>query len=95
MESVSYRVLRNEPGKFEETLSREGIVILNKNGKPIAVVLKTASDSVEAALRLVSLVRAQMAVSEMRSSARERSLDQLTSEEIQAVIDEVRSSRPA
>jgi hypothetical protein len=95
MESVSYRVLRNEPGKFEETLNREGIVILNKSGKPIAVVLKTTSDSVEAALRLVSLVRAQMAVSEMRSSARERSLDQLTSEEIQAVIDEVRSSRPA
>jgi hypothetical protein len=95
MESVSYRILRNEPGKFEETLRREGIVILNKSGKPIAIVLETASDSLETVLRLISQVRAQMAVSELRSSARERGLDQLTSEEIQAVIDEVRSSRPA
>jgi len=95
MESVSYRVLRNEPGKFEETLKREGIIVLSKSGKPIAVVLETASNSVEDVLRLVSQVRAQMAVSEMRSDARERGLDQLTTEEIQAVIDEVRSSRPA
>lgn len=95
MESVSYRILRNEPGKFEETLKREGIVVLSKSGKPIAVVLETESESVEAVLRLVSQVRAQMAVSKMRSSARERGLDQLTSEEIQAVIDEVRASRPA
>lgn len=95
MESVSYRILRNEPGKFEETLKREGIVVLSKRGKPIAIVLETASDSIEAVLRLVSQVRAQMAVSEMRSGARERGLDQLTSEDIQAVIDEVRASRPA
>jgi hypothetical protein len=95
MESVTYRILRNEPGKFEETLRREGIVILSKSGKPIAIVLETASDSLETVLRLISQVRAQMAVSEMRSSARERGLDQLTSEEIQSVIDEVRSSRPA
>lgn len=95
MESVSYRILRNEPGKFEETLRREGIVILNKSGKPIAIVLETASESLETVLRLISQVRAQMAVSEMRSGARERGLDQLTSEEIQAVINEVRSSRPA
>ena len=95
MESVSYRVLRNEPGKFEETLKREGIIILSKSGKPIAVVLETASNSVEDVLRLVSQIRAQMAVSEMRSGARERGLDQLTAEEIQAVIEEVRSSRTA
>ena len=95
MESVSYRVLRNEPGKFEETLKREGIIILSKSGKPIAVVLETASNSVEDVLRLVSQIRAQMAVSEKRSGARERGLDQLTAEEIQAVIEEVRSSRTA
>ena len=95
MELVSYRVLRNEPGKFEETLKREGIIILSKSGKPIAVVLETASNSVEDVLRLVSQIRAQMAVSEMRSGARERGLDQLTAEEIQAVSEEVRSSRTA
>jgi len=93
MKEVSYRVIRNEPGKFDKLLAQEGTVILNKNGKPFAVVLDVASESLESTLRLVTQVRAQMAVANMRSVARERGLDQMTPEEIQAEIDIVRSGR--
>lgn len=93
MKEVSYRVIRNEPGKFEQLLAREGTVILNKNGKPFAIVLEAASESLESTLRLVTQVRAQLAVADMRSVARERGLDQMTPEEIQAEIDVVRSRR--
>ncbi len=93
MKEVSYRVIRNEPGKFDKLLAQEGTVILNKNGKPFAVVLDVASESLESTLRLVTQVRAQMAVADMRSVARELGLDRMTPEEIQAEIDVVRSGR--
>jgi len=93
METVSYRIIRNEPGKFEKLLAREGTLILNKNGEPFAIVLDAASESLETVLRLVSQVRAQLAVAEMRSIARERGLDRLTPEEIEAEIQAVRARR--
>jgi hypothetical protein len=93
METISYRVIRNEPGKFEELLAREGTLILNKNGEPFAIILDAASESLDSVLRLVSQVRAQMAVAEMRSIARERGLDRLTPEEIEAEIQAARARR--
>jgi len=93
MKILPFRVIRNEPGKFEETLSREGTVILNKNGQPLALVLDAASESVDSLLRLASQMRAQRAVARMRASARERGLDDLSSEQIQAEIEAVRSAR--
>ncbi len=93
METLPFRIIRNEPGKFEELLSKEGIVVLNKSGKPFAIILDATAESLEDTLRLVSQVKAQMAISEMRRSARAGGLDKLTSEEIQAEIDAVRSAR--
>jgi hypothetical protein len=93
MKTLSFRVIRNQPGKFEEVLSREGSVILNKNGQPLALVLDAASESLESLLRLASQIRAQLAVSDMRASARELGLDRLSPDEIQAEIEAVRSQR--
>jgi len=93
METLSYRMIRNEPGKFEKLLSEQGVIVLNKSGKPFAVILDATTESVEDTLRLVSQVRAQKAIAEMRASARKRGLDQLTPDEIRAEIDAVRSAR--
>jgi hypothetical protein len=94
MEILPYRIIRNEPGRFEELLSKEGIVMLNKSGRPFAIILDATTESLDETLRLVSQVRAQIAVSEMRASAGERGLGRLTPEEIQAEIDAVRAARP-
>ena len=94
MEILPYRISRNDPGRFEELLSKEGIVMLNKSGRPFAIILDATTESLDNTLRLVGQVRAQIAVSEMRASARERGLDRFTPEEIQAEIDAVRAARP-
>ena len=93
MEAISYRIIRNEPGKFEEILRRAGTIILNKNGEPFAIVLDAANEPLESLVRVVSQVRAQISVAEMRDAAREGGLDRLTHDEIQAEIDAVRSKR--
>lgn len=93
MKTLSYRVIRNQPGEFEEVLSREGSVILNKNGQPLALVLDAASESIETLIRLASQIRAQLAVSNMRTSSRQLGLDRLSPEEIRAEIEAVRAER--
>ena len=93
METLSYRVIRNEPGKLEEALAREGIVIVNKNGQPFALMLDAASRSLESLLRLASQLRAQLAVTEMRASARDRGLDRMPPDDLRLEIEAIRSER--
>ena len=93
MKEVPYRLIRNSPAEFEELLSREGVVLVSKNSKPFAIALDAASESLESAVRLLTQVRAQLAVSGMRAVARERRLDRLSPEEIQAEINAVRLNR--
>src|SRR3989304_3063221 len=91
METLSFRVLRNDPGKFEEILLRQKAVVLNKNGEPFALVLDLAAESLESAIRIASQVRAQLALSELRETARKRGLDRLTPAQIEAEITAVRA----
>ena len=93
MVTLPYRVIRNEPNKLEETLAREGVVIINKNGEPFALMLDAESRSLETLLRVASQVRAMIAVSEVRSSARERGLNRMSADEIQHEIEAARSAR--
>lgn len=93
MVTIPYRVIRNEPNKLEETLTREGIVVVSKNGEPFALMLDAESRSLETLLRIASQVRALLAVSELRSSARERRLDRMSADEIQREIEAARSVR--
>ena len=93
MVTIPYRVIRNAPNKLEEALAREGIVIVSKNGEPFALMLDAESRSLESLLRIASQVRALLAVSEIRSSARERGLDRMSTDEIQREIEAARSVR--
>lgn len=93
MTILPYRTIRNEPGKFEETLSREGSLILNKNGQPLALVIDATSESIELLMKMASQMRAQLAVARMRATSRQRGLDGLTREQIQEEIKAARSER--
>ena len=93
MVTIPYRVIRNAPNKLEEALAREGIVIVSKNGEPFALMLDAKSRSLESLLRIASQVRALLAVSEIRSSARERGLDRMSTDEIQREIEAARTAR--
>ncbi len=68
MKILPYRVLRNRPGEFEETLASEGTVILEKNGEQIALVLDATKQTIESLVRLASQVKALAALSEFADS---------------------------
>jgi len=93
MEALTYRVLRNEPGKFEELLARQGTVILNKEGKPFALAVDVSESNLEETVRLVTQIRAQMAVSQMRQSARTRRLAGMTQAQVDKAIRTKRGRR--
>ncbi len=90
---LSVRVLRNEPGKFEEVLARERTVMLNKDGKPFAIAIDVTQATLEETVRLVTQLRAQLAVSNMRTQAQQRGLDRMTSSDVSEAIEEARNSR--
>lgn len=93
MEALAYRVLRNEPGKFEELLARQGTVILNKDGKPFALAVDITESNLEETIRLVTQIRAQVAVSQMRQSARSRGLASMTHSQVDEAIRQKRRTR--
>jgi len=91
VETVTYRVIRNKPGEFEQSLSDKGSLILTKKGKPLALLVDISDQSLAETLRLISQVRAQIAVSKMRREARQSGVDRLGPEEITAEVDAVRA----
>ena len=91
MEALPVRVLRNEPGKFEELLARDGTVILNRDGKPFAIAIDVADASLGETVRLATQLRAQLAVTSMRVQARQRGLDGMTPQQVNGKIKRTRA----
>lgn len=87
---LSMRELRNTPGKFWKTLKGDRIVALSVNGVPKAVVVSVPDGDIEAAVRLVTRIRAQEALDAARRISAERGTDRITLEEINAEISAVR-----
>ena len=94
MEFIPYRMLRNEPSALRKKLAEEGELIVTVEGKPFAVMIDlTSNESMEDILLMVSRLRAQMAVREMRSQSRRNKLDKMADEEIDALIQTTRARR--
>ena len=94
MEFIPYRMLRNEPSALRKKLAEEGELIVTVEGKPFAVMIDlTSNESMEDILLMVSRLRAQMAVRDIRSQARRNKLDKMADEEIDALIQTTRAQR--
>ncbi|MBM3120749.1 MAG: hypothetical protein FJZ97_01025 [Chloroflexi bacterium] len=93
MEALSYRVLRNQPGRLEQSLGKQGLVLITKGGEPFALMVGLAEETLEDTVKLVAQVRAQQAVASMRAQARARGLDLLTDKQIRAEIEAARRAR--
>jgi len=93
MDFVPYRMLRNQPGQLSEKLAEEGQLVITKGGEPFAIMVNIREGELGEVLTLLTRLRAQQTVSLMREGARERGLKQLTTEEIDAEIQAVRSQR--
>ncbi|HEU0302139.1 MAG TPA: type II toxin-antitoxin system prevent-host-death family antitoxin [Longimicrobium sp.] len=93
MRYISIRDLRNQSGLIQRSVAEEPVT-LTSNGRPFALVvgLEESEDPGELE-RLIRQARAQWAVSRIRKRARAVGLDQLSAEDIEAEIREVRARR--
>jgi len=89
---LSTRELRNRPGYVRE-LAQEDELVLTVNGKPIAILVGVDNDDFEETALVVRQVKAQRALSRMRSQAARQGLEGLSSSAIDAEIRAVRSRR--
>ena len=93
MQLIPYRMLRNQPGEVRRLLEQEGELVVTSNNEPFALLLDIEPDGLEDVLLLASRIRAQRAVSAIREKARERGLDRLTEEGIEAEVKAARAAR--
>jgi antitoxin (DNA-binding transcriptional repressor) of toxin-antitoxin stability system len=90
MKNMPIRELRNRPGAARRELDAEHEVVLTSNGRPMALMVSLNENSLDETLEIVRLVRGQMALRALRREARERGVDKLTVDDIDAVIEETR-----
>jgi hypothetical protein len=91
---LAFRDLRNTPGALWKKLRGDSTVALTANGVPRALVIGIENGDVEAAVRVVTRAKAQLALSRLRQRAAAAGLDRLAPETIEAEVRAVRQRRP-
>jgi hypothetical protein len=89
---VSIRDLRNTPSEVWSALESDDLV-LTKNGDPVAIIARIEGSDLESTLAAVRRVRAQQAVSRLRSEAQGSGAATLTDADIDAEIAAARAER--
>lgn len=93
MDFVTVRELRAESGKVWEKLEAGEEIVITRNGKPFALLVHTEPGELESKLRALRAQRFETALREMQRIAREKGLDKMTMEEIDAEIAAARKER--
>lgn len=93
MQFVPYRILRNQPRELRERLQQSGELVVTNNGVPFALMINVEADEFEEVFYLITRLKAQRAVSELRRAAQEQGLADLSMSEIDAEIKAVRAER--
>ena len=93
MEFVPYRVLRNQPSELRKKLEEKGELVVTVDGEPMAIMLQIPKGSLEDLVLLLSQVRAQLAVANIREQARKTGLNKMTIEQVNVLVKETRAAR--
>ncbi len=93
MNFVSVRELRNNSASIWKSLESQKDLVVTSHGRPIAILFETSSEDFEASLLALRQARAQLAVARMRQSALRSGASQLSLDEINEEIREVRQQR--
>ncbi len=93
MKFITVRDIRTSPAEIWKQLPEEQEMVITNNGKPIALLTPLSDETLEETLTAVRRARAATALHQLRRAARERGLDTMTEEEVQAEIDAVRRER--
>lgn len=93
MDFVTVRELRAESGKVWEKLAAGEDMVITRNGKPFALLVKTEPNAVEENLKAIRQARFLRLLAEQHQRAAELGLDKMTMEEIDAEIAAARQER--
>jgi PHD/YefM family antitoxin component YafN of YafNO toxin-antitoxin module len=93
MKTLTIRDFRTRPRQAQKALADEGEALLTSNGRPVALMLRVDSDSLDQTMETVRRARALQAVRKMRADAKARGLDRLSSKQIDAIIARSRKAR--
>ena len=93
MKFITVRDIRTSPAKIWKQLPEEQEMVITNNGRPIALLTPLSDETLEETLSAVRRARAVNAVHQMRRLARERGLDEMSEDDIQAEIDTARRER--
>lgn len=93
MDFVTLREFRTRPGEIWEKLTKEHELVVTRNGKPFALLTETSPTSLDEDLARLRRARFGRAVNAIREQAKARGLDQLSPEEIDALIRDAREAR--
>ena len=90
---ISYRELRNTPGRVWERLAQAEVLTLVADGEAKAIVIPVRDGNVTGALEAYHRGRALLALNRVQASARDSGNDTLSLADINRVIREVRHDR--
>jgi antitoxin (DNA-binding transcriptional repressor) of toxin-antitoxin stability system len=93
MKFITVRDIRTSPAEIWKQLPEEQEMVITNNGRPIALLTPLSDETLEETLSAVRRARAVNAVHQMRRLARERGLDEMSEEDIQAEINAARRER--
>ena len=90
---VTYRELRNTPGRVWERLARREVLTLVADGSAKALVIPVEDGNAGDALEAYRRGRAMMAIASVRRAARENGASKLTLADVNEVIRKTRAER--
>jgi antitoxin (DNA-binding transcriptional repressor) of toxin-antitoxin stability system len=92
MQFVTVRDFRTFPAKIWEDLSKQGELIVTKNGKPIAILSPIQDGQFEKELKNIRRARAIQAINEMRETSFQNRNYKMTLDEINLEIKQARKN---
>lgn len=93
MKFLNVRELRTSTAKVWEDLEHDREMVVTNNGRPVAILISAAESDVEDSLRAIRQARAMQAVASIQRKSVERGTEQLTLDEIDGEIRNVRKKR--
>ena len=93
MEFVSARELRLNPKQVWKRIKSQTIGVLTINGQPSFLLTKLEPEELEEMIYIQNRIRAELALTRMRTQAAKAGLDQLTPEDIDQIIQKARRAR--
>jgi antitoxin (DNA-binding transcriptional repressor) of toxin-antitoxin stability system len=93
MEFANVAEFRQNASKVFDRVQRSGEVVVLRNGRPIGLLVAADVETIDPLRVATQRTRTQLAVERLRKSARARGLEDLTSEEIDALVRKTRKTR--